>query len=142
MINRKQLKALSSARLGSTKYLCKHGDYDGAAYFLGYVVEFALKAVICKRLNLLNYPDFGPLSEIFKTHDFNVLLTLSGMSDKININGELKLWENWSKLTQWRPDIRYDPLGTYTEEYVEERIDALENKQCGLLIFVKKHKKW
>ena len=64
------------------------------------------------------------------------------MSDRININGERSLWNNWSKVTNWRPKVRYEPLGTYTRPYVDEIINALEDNPYGFLNWIKKHKQW
>ena len=53
MLTRKSLRSISGAKLEAAKILYNAGDYDTAGYLLGYVVECALKAAICKKLNLI-----------------------------------------------------------------------------------------
>lgn len=142
MADRQHFRELAKARLKTVKILFENNEYDTAAYLIGYVVELALKATICNRLNLEEYPETGEDAQMFKTHRFDRLLMLSGMSNKININGEPKLFENWSELTEWRPDVRYLPLGTYTKDDVERKIKALEEDPYGLLTWIKKRRKW
>ena len=143
MANREELRKLSKARLKAAKLLYDKEDFDCAVYLVGYVVEFALKAAICKRLNLGDYPDSGAHEKIFKTHHFDRLLTLSGMSDIISLSGPRKLWENWSELTQeWRPDVRYEPIGTYSQQEIERKFEALEERPHGFLTWIKRYRKW
>lgn len=143
MVNGPSLKKLATARLKTVKILLKSNEFDVAVYLLGYVVEFALKAVICKKLGLTEYPPSSDeLEKVFKTHTFDTLLVLSGLSNKINANAPSGLWNNWSELTKWRVDMRYDPIGTYSKVEVEEKIRALEDRPYGLLTWIKKYKKW
>ena len=127
-------------RLKEAKVLYEHNLYDGAAYLCGYVVEAALKAIICKNLNIEQYPDDGTMKTIFSSHDFDRLLLLSGLSKEINLSNtrNLKLFQNWSLLTEWRPDRRYIPTGTYKKEQIRDMFKALEDKQTGLLTYIKK----
>ena len=137
-MNNKELRELARAWLKGAKILDKHNDHDGAVYLIGYVIEFSLKAIICKRLNLCDYPESGDDAKFFKTHNYDRLLTLSGMSDKISINGDQDLWQNWSKLTSFpSTTVRYEPVGTYNQQDVQELLEALESDK-GFLTFAKK----
>lgn len=143
MVNGSSLRELAIARLKTVKILLKNSEFDVAVYLLGYVVEFALKAIICKRLCLTEYPPSSDeLERVFKTHHFDTLLVLSGLSNKINANAPSSLWNNWSELTKWRVDMRYEPIGTYSKADVEEKIKALEERPYGLLTWIKRYKKW
>ena len=51
------------------------------AYHLGYALEFALKACICKHLNQITYPSRGEDGKFFKSHNFQRLYMLSGLQD-------------------------------------------------------------
>jgi len=59
----------------------QRGRLEGSAYLSGYVVELALKARICRTLKWRGFPEkrneFEGL-QTFKTHDLDVLLSLSG----------------------------------------------------------------
>jgi hypothetical protein len=63
MANRKQLKQLATIRLREAEALFAAGLYDGCAYLCGYIIELALKARICRLLNLSDYPETGKLKE-------------------------------------------------------------------------------
>ena len=68
------LKNIAKARLASAEILIKAKDWHGAAYMLPYALECALKAVICKTLNLMAYPDDykskTDVRSFFSTHLF------------------------------------------------------------------------
>ena len=61
MATRQELKDLAELRLQEAEALFAAGLFDGAAYLAGYVVEFALKARICRVLDSIDYPDRGEL---------------------------------------------------------------------------------
>lgn len=142
MLTRNQLKNSAISKLKSVKILINAGDYDTAVYLSGYVVEYALKAVVCKRLCLDSYPDDGNMQSVFRSHDFDRLLTLSGLSKEISVSGDPKLFQNWSDLYTWNPSIRYNPVGTYVKIEAERKIEALEEKPNGLLSYIIRKRKW
>jgi hypothetical protein len=107
---------------------------------IGYVVECGLKAMICKRLNLIEYPDTGKYTDVFASHALDRLLILSGYSSDIEITKNPDLFNNWSKLTKdWKPEIRYIQ-GAYSKNVIAEKIAALEDNTNGLLLWFKKGK--
>ena len=149
MADRKQLKELAHARLKAAKILMNKHDYDGAVYIVGYVLELALKAAICKRLNFQEYPDQGSstvkdeVANIFRTHDFGILLTLAGLSADLSLaTASSRLLQNWSDLTTWKSSSRYEPIGTYKATDAQRMVEALEEKPDGMLTWLKGKKKW
>ncbi|HLF84399.1 MAG TPA: HEPN domain-containing protein [Blastocatellia bacterium] len=56
-MNRNDLKLLAVTRLREAKVLLANGEYSGAYYLAGYVVECALKACIAKRTKRHDFPD-------------------------------------------------------------------------------------
>ncbi len=133
MLKYNDLKILAEVRLKEARVLHRNGLYDGAAYLCGYVVELALKARICKHLNISEYPDTGDFKPIFSSHDFDRLLLLSGLQREVNITNisKKKLYTNWLLLTQWRPEQRYQPSGTYSQIQSRELILALTSRRWG-----------
>ena len=116
MIDILDFKKITEARLNTVKILIKSKDWSGAAYMMGYVLEIALKAMICKTLNLKTYPDHKSTKEIkncFRTHEFESLLTLSGLSHIFSVDGDSNAFKNWSKFTM-----------EYTGNWVEMRYDS------------------
>jgi HEPN domain-containing protein len=146
MANGKELKQISISRLKAAKILIENKDYDGAVYIMGYALECALKSAICKLLNLSSYPDKGgsrDIENIFKTHRFDVLLILSGMSNDFNLNTAPRRYENWSELTKkWSTEIRYEPIGSRTETEASRMYLALLEKEHGIITWINKEKKW
>lgn len=139
MPNRVELKNLSKTRLKEVKALYNKRLYDGASYLAGYVIELALKARICKVLNI-DYPDEGEISKSFKTHKLDILIKLGGLynkfDDELNTNTNFKI--NWSLIKTWSEEFRYQPAGTNNQNDVEDLIAAIENPHDGILTWIKK----
>jgi len=138
-----EFKNLAETRLEEAKVLLEEEYYDGACYLSGYVIEFALKARICKVLNLKDYPDSGSISRSFKTHDFDDLVKLAGLKQELENKLDQKpkdFFTYWSLLTDWSVDFRYDPVGTNERQRAEEIIEALEDPDEGVFTWLKS--KW
>lgn len=114
MLTRRELKQIARARLKDAEVLFGAKRYDGASYLCGYAVEIALKAKICDTLKWKGFPSTNKEFEnyhSFKTHSLDVLLTLSGVEDKIK-KGYLT---EWSVVAEWDPEARYKPVGKVSE---------------------------
>ncbi len=141
MITRNELKKLARARLKETKTLFNDGLYDGTCYLAGYVVELALKARICKVLDLTEYLETGEISRSFKTHRLDDLVRLAGLHRKFEqakMNNPNFL-NNWAVISDWSEQFRYNPLGTSSEQLAREVIDALEDRNDGVFTWLKRH---
>ena len=141
-MTRKELQKIAVTRLKEAKVLYDTSLYDGAVYLCGYVVEAALKARICKHLQMKEYLDTGDMKSVFLSHDFDRLLFLSGLKNRINLANRrgTDLFKNWSLLTTWTPDMRYASVGTYDQQYAADLIKALEDNRDGFLIWIKKYR--
>lgn len=145
MTGETDFKRLSNIRIKTVKTLLKANDWDAAAYMIGFVLECSLKAVICKTLNFSTYPDeYGPrrdenIVKFFKTHEFQTLLTLSGMEDIFGYEG--KRFRLWSEFTQYFPGnwtvIRYD-----TKSWEEEKVKNTYKLLRAILSIIKKEGRW
>jgi hypothetical protein len=119
------LKALARARLADAKALLQASRFDGSAYLCGYSVELALKARACKALKWTHFPEKpGEVRrlETFKTHDLDILLRLSGREQYIKVN----LFAEWTVVSQWNPESRYQPVGTVTAATAQGMISAAQ----------------
>ena len=81
----------------------------------GYVMEIGLKIRICKTLKWAAFPQTN--SEFqdyrsFKTHNLDVLLTLSGIERKV----KTEFLDEWSFVNSWNPESRYNPIGSASKE--------------------------
>lgn len=123
MIPKIELKRIAFARLKDAEILLKAKRFDGASYLSGYAVEIGLKLRICKTLKWQGFPEsnseFQGLSS-FKTHDFDVLLRLSGIEDQVKTHYLVE----WSDLKPWKPELRYAIAGSASENSVLKMIDA------------------
>ncbi len=94
--------------------LLKSARFDGATYLCGYAIELGLKARACKTLRWSGFPSTN--SEFknylsFKTHNLDVLLSLSGAENKI----KTKYLTEWSAVASWDSEARYRSLGSATK---------------------------
>jgi len=151
MSNLEDFKSISNLRLKTAKILIDGKDWDGAAYMLGYCLECALKAVICKTLHLVAYPENtrnDKVDSYFMTHKFDQLLTPSGMEDLFSARGQKDVFIGWSEFTQeypgdW-PAMRYDRqrLKQFDELKVKKLYNNLVKKKCGVITVINKEKRW
>ncbi len=142
MFSRKEIQKIAVQKLSDAELLLANECYDNAYYLGGYAVELALKARICKNLNIDDL--FLPHSKylkFFKVHDFDTLLMFSGLIDKFEkarINN-LNLHQNWSYICQWREDSRYIMSGLKTESEVKQFLSAINDSSNGFLQWIKKY---
>lgn len=142
MPSRKELQKISNTRFKEVKLLYKNNLYDGAKYLLGYVIETALKARICKILNQ-DYPDSGDMSKSFLTHKFDTLVKLGGLQKTLDeeLNRNVTFKTNWSLVTDnWNEALRYKSIGSVSKAEIEYLIKALDDDVDGILKWIKK--KW
>ena len=139
MPNRPELKEISTTRFREVRILYRNRMYDGAKYLSGYVVETALKARICKLINS-DYPETGDIAKSFLTHKFDTLVKLGGLQQKLDneLNANVNFKTNWSLATSWSESFRYRPIGTSSKTDVEDIINALQDKNDGVLTWIKK----
>ena len=131
MIARSDLRKIARERLKDADALLQAGRYDGAIYLGGYVVELALKSRICKTLKWKEFPqsrkEFQSYQSL-KTHDLDVLLSLSGMEDKI----KAEYFIEWSSVAAWDPEARYNPIGQARKPDAELLVESAR-KLPGIL---------
>ena len=125
MIKVADLRKLARARLKDAKSLLGAKRFDGAIYIGGYVVEIALKARICRTLKWTEFPEsrkeFESLTT-FKTHDLDVLLSLSGREQGVKTDHLAE----WSAIGTWDPEVRYRRIGSATKADAELLVSSAE----------------
>jgi hypothetical protein len=139
MPSRSELMKISKTRLMEIKVLNRHRFYDGAKYLSGYVVETALKARICKILDGV-YPESGEISKSFLTHKFDILVKLGGLEKQLDneLNSNINFKTNWSIATSWTETYRYKAIGTSSKQEITDLLIALEDKNDGVLTWIRK----
>jgi hypothetical protein len=132
MASRRQLQHLACVRLKEAEALYNSDCYDGCAYLCGYVIELGLKAAICSRLGVDDYPEKGSrLRDALRTHDFDDLKLLAGMDRAFEASASSLA--NWSLASEWTPERRYDPAGTFDRVTAEAILEAVRNYPDGIL---------
>lgn len=126
MLRVSELDDISKARLSDAQVLFDAKRYDGAVYLCGYAVEIALKARICKTLSWPGYPftraEFQDL-QTFRTHNLDILLTLSGVEPVI----KTEFLAKWSAVAAWDPEARYKPIGSATPADAKLMIESTQS---------------
>jgi hypothetical protein len=151
MANSLELKEIALARLKTADILVQAKDWDGAGYMMAHVLECALKAVICKTLNLLEYPEYTKNEKTdgyFMTHKFDQLLIASGMQHIFSPRGPILAFQYWSDFTKeypgdW-PAMRYDRQrqNQFDEVTVKRLYNILREPDEGIIDIITKENKW
>jgi HEPN domain-containing protein len=136
-----ELKELAKTKLQEANLLYNRGLYDGSCYLAGYVLEMALKARICKVLDVADYPDTGEISRSFKTHNLIVLLRLAGLQRRLDtaIATNPNLLQSWSLIVEWTEEFRYSPIGSSSQVRARAILSAVDDKKDGIFTWLKKH---
>lgn len=123
MIDKVELKKIAVARLQDAQILMQGGRYEGATYLCGYAIEIGLKVRICRTLHWRGFPEtnaeFKDLQS-FKTHDFDALLRLTGVENKI----KSQYLVEWSTVKQWKPELRYSKTKSASQQSAVDFIQA------------------
>jgi HEPN domain-containing protein len=126
MATRNELRQLAVERLVDAQCLLDAGRHDTAAYLCGYVLEMALKACVCRRLRVNEYPE-NVLQGRLKTHEVDVLLLFAGLQDEVSSRKHRNL-QNWSMISGWKPESRYRPHGSVKSKDAEDMIKVLSRE--------------
>ena len=126
MITRSDMRKTAREYLQSAELLQASRKYDVAIYLCGYAVEIALKDRICRTLKWPSFPaTSGEFSSYrsFQTHNLETLLHLTA------IEGRLKaaIGLDWSIVTNWTPEQRYDPRGMNSVDDADKMISATKS---------------
>jgi hypothetical protein len=137
MATRSDMKRLARLRLREAEALFDAKLYDGCVYLTGYVLELALKARVCKVLGVAEYPAGSDERSFFHTHNFDRLRLLGGLRfDLATVHPDLMT--NWAIVAQWKPEWRYDPLGTQDQNSARGALNALRDVPYGVLTWISK----
>ena len=125
MIDTPLIRKIATGRLKDARALLGARRYDGAAYLCGYAVELGLKARICRTLKWRGFPSTSSEFKEYqtlKTHNLDVLLHLTGRERDI----KTRFLVEWSVVSAWNPEVRYEPIGKTSRTDSEQMIAAAE----------------
>lgn len=131
------LKYLSERRLQAVEILNSNKIYDIAMHDSGYIIEFALKAAVCKGSGFQKYPD----DKKYFTHRFDNLVKLAGLEEELAQKKatDREFMKNWSLTTKWAVDLRYKPIGKDDESNSKSFVNAVKSDKGGVLPWIKTH---
>lgn len=137
-MNKKDLKLKSANKLKVIKSNYISGFYDEVVSDSGYVIEFALKAAICKKLNSNTYPEN---IRDYKTHSPEKLINLANLREKLEKKkkSDLDFFISWSLLSKWSVEFRYYPPGKYDKKTANDYINAIESEKGGVYPWIKEN---
>ncbi len=137
---------LAEKRLKTVGILISNQEWGMAVYMMGFVLECILKASICKTLNLATYPEIKvtknqKITSYFLTHDFDMLLVVSGASNIFQLSGQgASSWsgftQEYTKIGKWT-DIRYNVLEQFDEKSVKNLYGFLTTEPNGIIPLIK-----
>ena len=127
MISTTDLHSTAREYLRAAKLLRTRNSYDASVYLCGYAVEIALKASICRHLKwATGFPetnaDFQEKGPLLKTHNLKMLIEYTGVQDRVRF----LMLTDWSLITKWSPEQRYNPIGTKSQTDANEMIAATQ----------------
>lgn len=130
MPTRQQFKELAEVRLNEAELLHKHNFNEGAYYVAGYAAELALKAAICRCLNIEVFDErsvTNRISEPFRVHKLDHLLVFAGLATQLNDDAatDTKLHGSWSTVSGWKEDRRYAPIGSCSAQTTRKYLNAV-----------------
>ena len=136
-MNRNDLIELAKIRLKEARTLLKSGNYDGAYYLCGYVVECGLKACIAKQTKKYDFPDKDTVKRSYD-HDLTKLLGIAGLetSKKDDRKRNSKLALNWTIAKDWQSVSRYEK---HTKKEAQDLYSAIANRQDGVLRWLRQY---
>jgi HEPN domain-containing protein len=136
-MNRDDLKEIARVRLEDARVLLENGNYEGAYYLCGYVIECGLKACIAKQTKQYDFPDRRTVNDSY-THDLTKLVGVAGLESDLDIEKKRdKAVElNWSVVEQWSEESRYQK---HSEEDARDLYSAITNRRSGVLRWITQH---
>jgi len=151
MATNQDFRDIAKKRLKTAEILMSNQEWGMTAYILGFVLECILKASACKALNLSIYPEIEKtknqqIVNYFRTHNFDMLLVVSGTSDIFDLSGEgASSWsgftQEYTKIGKWT-DIRYEVLSQFDENLVKRLYKFLTEKPNGIIPLIEAKNRW
>jgi len=135
-VKRSDFQELAALRLKEARLLLKANCHEGAYYLAGYAAECALKACIARRTERFEFPDLKIAQESWG-HDLSKLAKTAALDEKLRVatNRDAELNLNWTIVTKWKPDSRYQRRSLAEAA----ALSAVEDRNHGIFRWLKRH---
>ncbi len=136
-MNKDDFKGLSRIRRKEALALIKSGNYDGAYYLSGYIIECGLKACIAKNTKKYDFPDKKRVNQSY-THNLNDLVKVAGLESSLNqeIKKDPEFEVNWTLVKDWSEESRYQK---HTKQEANDFYNVITNRKNGVLKWINQH---
>ncbi|RYF72306.1 MAG: HEPN domain-containing protein [Cytophagaceae bacterium] len=113
MATRLEFQQMAYDRLNEAEVLYQAKHYNGSHYLAGYAAEFALKAAICRAMDIEMFDTAEVLNQVskpLKIHNLKTLLVYSGLFRRLQTDrlADLELDKAWSIVSAWTEERRYE----------------------------------
>jgi len=134
-MKRDDFKQIARIRLEEAKTLFSNGDYDGAYYLCGYVVECGLKACIAKKTEKYDFPEKKTVDDSY-THEIEQLVGVAGLKQELQneIKNNRQFEVNWSVVKDWKEISRYY---RQNDKKARDLYSAIADRQNGVLKWIR-----
>ena len=134
-MNRYDLRELALIRLKEARTLLGNGQYEGAYYLSGYVVECALKACIAKQTKRYDFPNLRNANKSY-THDITELVKMAELEDdrRARSVADPAFDAEWNVVREWSEQSRYAKPG---RQKAERLYSAITDRKHGILPWIK-----
>jgi HEPN domain-containing protein len=136
-MNRDDFRQIATIRLKEAKTLLSNGNYDGAYYLCGYVVECGLKACIAQKTNRYDFPDVETVKRSY-THKIVDLIGVAGLEQHLynEIKRNKQFEVNWAVVKDWNEVSRYE---RQNRRKAHDLYSAIANRQNGVLKWIRQY---
>ncbi len=116
MKNPEEIDKLVDKKFLDAELLIEHAEsINNSRYLAGYAIELALKAKICRHLDV---PDLfskeqvskNDVSSPFRSHNLSSLMIYAGLHGKHSeaLNDDTDYYKKWQLVSNWKPSLRYN----------------------------------
>ncbi len=137
-MDRDNLRNIARIRLKEARSLLNSGNYNGAYYLSGYIVECALKACIAKQTKQYEFPDKNTVNRSY-THNLENLFNVAGLwpTFQKDTKKHKPLAVNWTIVKDWSEESRYEE--TTTKRKASDLYSAIVGRQHGILRWIRQY---
>lgn len=136
-MHRNDMRLIAETRLREARALLAAGEWSGAYYLSGYVVELGLKACLVQQFKSDTMPDKTIVMRSY-THQLEDLVKLAGLQPsltaEINVNPRFEV--SWAVAKDWSEASRYV---VWTESDARDLVTAVDGTSDGVLTWVRRH---
>jgi HEPN domain-containing protein len=138
-VKRSDFQDLARLRLKEARVLLKNGQYAGAYYLSGYVVECALKACIARRTERYEFPPKRNVVDRCYTHVLPQLLETAGLTAARNTEAAVSasFEASWNIVRDWTEEARYNAMVSKAE--AEQMLAAVAATRGGVLRWLRRY---